>query len=265
MTAAHVTQPRVLAALITRLETLGVDLPAEVTAAAALLEDAATGVLTRQASIPANAEHLLGMTREQVLAHIRATALLTLATDALAQASVTTAQDIAAAAGRRLTTTADTILEQLRPRFDAAAQPVHDAAALGIRPTTTAADVLDLGAKAIAAWRSLPAHTAVLEEIGQVRVAMCDVLDVAPAVDPFGPRQYGAAFSPDAPQWERPAGHSGETDTAKWLRLSQRRPLTLLSIAATKQAAAAGRVIPTCTVVAADGGPVNGPLLFVGR
>ena len=127
----------------------------------------------------------------------------------------------------------------MRPQFDEAARAAYAATKAGLFVGITPEQVIALGTpRAVTAWQSLPAHAAVLDQIAAVRNAMTDVLGIAPDPDPFGPRQYGAAFGTG---WV--PNISGRN---RWLQLSSGmpEPLTLLTVAETRRAANATRATP---------------------
>ncbi|WP_426986560.1 hypothetical protein [Pseudarthrobacter sp. Y6] len=75
----------------------------------------------------------------------------------------------------------DRIIQELRPTFDAAAGQVHAAVEAGIRPHSTAQDVLDLeDATAAALWNDLNTHVRALERIKNLRVKMSTKLGLPP-------------------------------------------------------------------------------------
>lgn len=252
-------QPRQVAALLAELTSLGVTLPDGVADAATVLEDAANGTLARQAADPLPFDVLLHLNRAELLEEVRARAVRAKVVDDLAEAAWSVGAQIATATAALLRDKADDVLAQLRPPFERAADAVHHATTLGLHPGMTADDVIALANHdATTAWSALTGPVKVLEEIAAVRIAMTDVLDVAPAPNPFGPRVYGAAFSTHAPNMTAPWGRS-ESAVDKWLRLSQGESLRLLTVADTHQAAAAAFVPPVATVTPSAGGPVNEP------
>lgn len=131
----------------------------------------------------------------------------------------------------------DEIIVALRPRFDAAAAVIHQAAAHGITSATTAQDVIDKhDPKAIAVWQQLPAALAAMARLSRVRVNLSVQLGVAPTmddmyrllsgpgIDVLGYVDYSAAFThPDAPAFGA-AGefyfHNSPTSGIDWLKLA---------------------------------------------
>ncbi|WP_374969924.1 hypothetical protein [Terrabacter sp. BE26] len=258
MTAPTV-QPRPLVALLRQLERLGVTLPAEIAAATSVLESAVTGELAQQAGAQPVTLNLLTEDRAALLQRIREDALLRLATDHLVESAWRVGLDLAAAVADAVRANADDLIAQMRPRFNKAADALHRAAQLGIRPGMTADEVIALdNHDATTAWTALRGPVKTLDDISTARIALTDVAGLDPAPNPFGPRPYGAAFSTGAPNMAAPWGRS-ESDVDKWLRLSQHEPLRLLTVAQTRAAAAAVFVAPTATVVPRAGGPVNEP------
>ena len=227
-------EPRPLFSLIAQLTDLDVDLPPEVVTAAALLQDATNGELTRLALEPASCD-LVHLDRSALVEHIREHAARRVVTDTMAESVWQISLSLAQQAGDLLAERADDLISQLRPTFEQAAREITSATKAGIRAGITAEQVMDLGPKAIAAWRSLPAHAATLDRIASARIALSETLGVAPSANPFGPRQYGAAFSASAPKWD-----TRTSGADRWLRLAaQPEPLTLLSIEESGRAARA--------------------------
>jgi hypothetical protein len=233
-------RPADFTALAEQLHDLGVELPEQVARTCEILAAAATGELKRECE-HAQPEDLLSLDRAGLAAAIRAHAAATIVRDRLTDSVWAVTTQLLDAAADVLRDHADDIIDQLRARFDTAVTAVRAAAQLGIHPGATAADVIGLGAKAVTAWQTLPEHARVLDDIASARVAMADVLTIEPLPNPFGARQYGAAFSPMSPRWESDR-FEGSID--RWLRLAQAGPLRLQSLAETADTDNETRVIP---------------------
>lgn len=63
----------------------------------------------------------------------------------------------------------DEMLDRLRPRWDTAARQLAAAAAAGIGPATSSADVIAAGDAAVAAWRTLEVAVGTLDRLMHVR------------------------------------------------------------------------------------------------
>jgi hypothetical protein len=184
---------------------------------------------------------LVTLSVEELAAHTRSLAVTRALeeTEQVQTVAVHVDEDLCAQVVALLREHADDIVDQLRPRFDPAAAYLHQAVAVGITAGMTAQQVISLGDRAVNTWRTLPRHVRVLDEIAAVRIAMSEVLDVAPDPRPFSSppaRRYGAAFSTSAPPWRI---DRAETSTARWLRLStgEPEPLRLLTLEETARTA----------------------------
>lgn len=102
---------------------------------------------------------------------------------------------------------ADRIIGALRPAFAVAAAGMAAAAAAGLRPGCTAADAIELGDAAVAAFRDLAEHRRTLDTLGNLRVELSSLCHVPPYdkdlaalhADQVGPRQpVVAAFLADS-------------------------------------------------------------------
>jgi hypothetical protein len=221
-----------LRALVRQLQDCGVRVPGQVVNAAALLEAATSGELTRLA-LQAPALDLLATDQdslvEQVLAHARRRLILDTVADSVWHVTL----DLADQAGAVLADQTDNLIDQMRPAFNAAAALFTKATKAGIAAGMTAEQVIALGdSRALTAWRALPDAAAVLDSIAAARLALSDTLGVAPHAAPFGPRPYGAAFSTQVPPWDRNA-----MGVHRWLTLAgYGLDVTLLSIADTEAA-----------------------------
>lgn len=100
----------------------------------------------------------------------------------------------------------DRIIGALQPAFDQAAAGVAAAAAAGLRPGCTAADAIELGDAAVAAFRDLAEHRRTLDTLGNLRVELSSLCHLPPYdkdlarlhADQVGPRQPEvAAFLAD--------------------------------------------------------------------
>ncbi|GAB4067794.1 hypothetical protein GCM10028777_24960 [Angustibacter speluncae] len=140
----------------------------------------------------------------------------------LGMANTTTQDELRAALQDALIEHADDALDQLRPTFDAAVKQVRAAVAAGIRPHHTSDAVIDLGDKAVRAWRHLAQATATLDDLGGLRIAQATMLDLAPH-NAHGDIYWAACFTATDLPW-----HNGrETFQQKWLRLAHADDLTL--------------------------------------
>lgn len=101
------------------------------------------------------------------------------------------------------------ILNELRPKFDAAAKAVYAALDLGITPGITAERVLELeDIRAVDVWRKLPDHLAALGNMARLRMLLTEDLGVPPRPEAFatahGPTDFTACFT--APETEVTSG-----------------------------------------------------------
>lgn len=227
--------------LLIRLRAAGLTLPPQVVDAVDLLlanTDQFAVQLTPPAPDPLTAD------LATLADTIRARALYAVAREKLSPLVAEVLDEVAAAVGECLRDHADTILDQLRPRFDKAAGELHKASQLGLHAGITADTVIGLASpRAITAWRALPDHAATLDEVASIRLDLANVLEVAPEPNPFGPRQYGAAFD-TAKEWTTSTHRYG---VHRWLRLAadHDQPLHLLTIAETRRLDLSSREIPT--------------------
>ncbi len=237
-------RPDAMPVLLAQLRRAGVTLPAEVSDAVATLENIAE--VSEQVLALPPIDPLCG-DRDQLVAALRQRAILGTVRAQLGPVMYGLLEEITAAVAAVLRAEADDLISQLRPRFDEAAAAVHAATKTGIHPGIHPDAVMSLGNRAITAWRSLPAHAGVLDDIAGARIALSDVLDIAPREDPFGPRQYGAAFSTSVPTWDPKA-----RGVNRWLEVTmhaQPEPLTLVTVAQAHAADVASRVEPVPTAV----------------
>lgn len=137
---------------------------------------------------------------------------------------------------------ADPILDQLRPKFDAAATSVHEATKLGIHTGTTDRDIVkgDNVAALADAWTSLPSHVDQLERIAGVRMDLTAIAGLPPRLqsswtnpNPAIHEVAGAMFRPDGPAWQIDVY---EPAWQRWLRLCTGAPAQLLAVEASEQA-----------------------------
>ncbi len=133
-------------------------------------------------------------------------------------------EQIAAAVARIMRAEAGTYLDQLRPRFTAAAHTVHRACQAGLRPGATSAHAIAAGDDAVAIWRELPLAVSRLTTIAGLRIALSETLGVLPEPRPDRP-VWAACFTTSMTAWK------GQTETSQdlWLRLSGPEPVALLS------------------------------------
>lgn len=101
---------------------------------------------------------------------------------------------------------ADSIIDGLRPAFEKHAATMAAARAAGLTAATTAAEAIDLGPKAAAAWKQARDAVAQLERLALLRRRMTDVIGIEPY-----PRKlisgitdgYSYAFSAAPDFWQR--------------------------------------------------------------
>lgn len=244
--------PRAFAGLVADLLSHDVELPGPVLAAAALHTDVESGRLLSTSTQRMTGEQVLAADLPALADEAHRRALAHRLEADLRHAVVQIDEDATAHAASTLATLADEVLDQLSPRFDQAAAALHAAASHGIQPGATAATVIDLAPGAIAAWRDLPRHVRVLDDLADVRIRMTELLQLAP-FETNGVRlkadgwatDIGACFHPTQP-WHVDA----ESSTDRWLRLSGGdQPARLLSIrdsasaAETARAARAGALV----------------------
>ncbi|EGD44656.1 translation initiation factor IF-2 [Nocardioidaceae bacterium Broad-1] len=189
-------------------------------------------------------EELLGRAREHAVTEAVARAGRSTRLDEVGAAKVLT--ELAGSARRLLAGQVEDLLDQLRPEFDAAAGPVHAAAAAGIQPGQRAADVID-DDEAVEHWRAVRHHVPTLERIGRLRIRLSEVLGVPPVKGcppgPYGcshhgnaqcpqhPPAYGAAFTVDGRGWDPRLGSHD-----RWLALNGGpQPAALLSVDQTRK------------------------------
>lgn len=235
---------RSLAAMLTEA---GVDLPAALGKALAL-GDAADAARTRPH------RRALDLTAGELIEH----AALLAAYDATSgdvspmhQALVEIADQGAREAAADLRAGGiDTVIEQLRPEFDAAAAIVREAAALGIRSDTSPQWVMDAGPKAIAAWQRLHPAIARLNQVAILRVRLSELLNLAPTLTDaqqmsglsldVGTVDYSVCFTdPDSGAFTVDGrSHRNRTPGASmdWLLLAASAPLRLNTPAEVKAA-----------------------------
>lgn len=183
------------------------------------------------------APDLTTATADDVLDWVRHAAFTQENRDALVNRAWMLEGQIASTLTGLLTNDVEAILDQLRPDFTTAAVAVHDTVTAGIRPNHTADDVISLGARAINMWQKLGPQVTILEDIADIRIALTDVLNVAPVkVLWLTDRPYAACFTTsDAPWVDR----NDRWLSARWLRLTIANdgPLALLPLEQTQAAA----------------------------
>ena len=174
-----------VAALVARLEAADIDPGNGVKAAQA----AADTITAAQAVAPGGRRFdtvLTSLTEDQLLAELRQAAEdVTVHEELRLQAAKFVGQVAVEAAGM-LAIESDRIIKAMRPDFDKAVEVVQAAADAGLTPTTTAEQVIELGADVLGAFQTLPAAVAVLDELGGIRDELTTLAGV-------GPRDYPAA------------------------------------------------------------------------
>ncbi len=191
---------------------------------------------SRAMSAPRPPRPLLDCTADELIDLARAAAIV--GTDATRNVIGLAMTDILASlAGEfldSLRASADDIIRELRPAFDAAADQGRKVAGYGIDPNATPEQMLDRPAEQVAAWkrfRDVDVHT--LEAIADTRRLMSEILGIAPTVSPL-PATPGREHSDRNPGHVNHAvailkpwggqtleAHDGDTGGhVKWLRLA---------------------------------------------
>lgn len=237
MTSVH---PPIMLDLIERLRTRGVELDGgEIAHGCAIIADVTRGPGPfAVAPLP----RLLDLRTDEIWSLAERRAILFASQQVLGDATREVSSLVAGELAVLIRDQLDDVLDQLRGDFAAAAATVTAAVEVGIQPGCTAEGVLRLGPDAVRPWQELAAALPVLDGIGQLRIDLTDLVDAAPAPDPFNfdRRAYGCCFTPVG-EWSV-GRHEPSRD--RWLRLSQAGPVRLLAVAETEAAATAQRRIP---------------------
>jgi len=142
-------------------------------------------------------DDLLALSPAEAVALVRGRAADEASRVQAGRVSVQYADRLAAALAAALAADSDRIIAALRPAFDVAAAGVAAAAAAGLQPGCTAADAIELGDAAVAAFRDLHTHRQTLGTLGTLRAQLSEVCGVPPHdrdlaalhADQVGPRQ----------------------------------------------------------------------------
>jgi hypothetical protein len=174
-----------VAALVARLEAADIDPGNGVKAA-----QAAADTIEQHCAVAPGGRRfemvLTNLTEDDLLAELREAAADVLAHDELRLQGAKFVDQVAVEAAGILAIESDRITKAMRADFDEAVKVVQAAAAAGLTPTTTAEQVIELGADVLGAFQTLPAAVAVLDELAGIRDELTTLAGV-------GPRDYPAA------------------------------------------------------------------------